>query len=207
MDTFENDDQQLAALKTFWESYGKPIVTGVVIGAIGLMGWRYYSNHQAAVNANHSLEYQQVVQNLRMNHAKAFGMAEKFVTDNQSNVFGALVGLQLSSEAVSENRMDLAEKTLQSVVDHKADDAVQPLASIRLARVLLENKKADAALKILDQVKDKSYQSQVEEVRGDIYLSQKQTDKARSAYQAAMDANKDSANPVLQMKLDDISSK
>lgn len=207
MDTFESEDQQVVALKTFWQSYGKPVITGIAIGAIALGGWNYYNNHKQQQNMVNGIAYQQVVQNLRMNHDKAFGMAEKFAGENQGNVFGALADLQLADEAVAANRLDLAAKSLQSIVDHPSDDTLKPIAATRLARVLVAQNKADAALKVLDAVQDKAYKASVSELRGDIYLVQKQTDKARAAYQDAVADSKGNVSPVLQMKLDDISSK
>jgi len=81
------------------------------------------------------------------------------------------------------------------------------IRATRLARVLVAQNKADAALKVLDAVQDKAYKASVSELRGDIYLVQKQTDKARAAYQDAVADSKGNVSPVLQMKLDDISSK
>ena len=44
----------------------------------------------------------------------------------------------------------------------------------------------------------------VEEIKGDAYLQQGKKPLARTAYQAALDAAGETANPALQMKLDDL---
>jgi predicted negative regulator of RcsB-dependent stress response len=49
------------------------------------------------------------------------------------------------------------------------------------------------------------YKATVAEVRGDVLLASAQPEKAREAYAAALQASKNGANPVLQMKLDDLS--
>jgi predicted negative regulator of RcsB-dependent stress response len=66
------------------------------------------------------------------------------------------------------------------------------------------NKPADA-LKALDSVTAEQYKATVAEVRGDVLLAYAQPEKAREAYAAALQASKNGANPVLQMKLDDLS--
>jgi len=82
------------------------------------------------------------------------------------------------------------------------------VAKVRLAKVLLAQDKADDALVVLNSESVSAFEASIEELKGDIYLSQDDTEKARSAYQkAAAAADKDeSPRQLLNLKLDDIAA-
>ena len=60
------------------------------------------------------------------------------------------------------------------------------------------------ALATLDQVTDEAFASQREELKGDFLVRQGDLDKAKSAYQAAVDNGGALASPALTMKLDNL---
>lgn len=47
MEIYENEHDQVDAIKRFFAENGKALVVGVILGVGALIGWRYWNNHQA----------------------------------------------------------------------------------------------------------------------------------------------------------------
>jgi predicted negative regulator of RcsB-dependent stress response len=204
VDVYNSEEQQVEAIKSWWQENGKSIIAGVVIGFVGLFGWRFYNNHVKEQSEIAAAEYQQVMQQLAAQHEKSFELVTKFIANHGSDTYGDLASLQLSAEAVKANKLDLAAEQLRRVAEHSSDEEFKPVAGVRLARVLLAMKKPAEALKTLDAVTAEQYKAVVAEVRGDALRASAQPAKAREAYTIALQASKNGVNPVLQMKLDDL---
>jgi predicted negative regulator of RcsB-dependent stress response len=61
------------------------------------------------------------------------------------------------------------------------------VARLRLAGVLLEQRKYDDALKLLDLNSDPAFGALAADMRGDVMLAQGRMDEARSAYKLAIE--------------------
>lgn len=46
MEIYSSEEQQVEAIKRFWQDYGKAIVGGVVLGLAALYGFRFYQADQ-----------------------------------------------------------------------------------------------------------------------------------------------------------------
>lgn len=204
MDVYNSEEQQVEAIKSWWQENGKSIIAGVVIGFVGLFGWRYYNDYTRQQSEAAAAEYQQVMQNLSEQNEKAFDAVSQFIKSHK-NTYGDLASLQLAAEAVKANKQELAAEQLRYVVEQGSEEEFKPVAAIRLARLLIATDKPADALKVLDSVTAEQYKAVVAEIRGDALLASSQPDKAREAYTMAMQSAKTGANPVLQMKLDDLS--
>jgi predicted negative regulator of RcsB-dependent stress response len=77
-----------------------------------------------------------------------------------------------------------ARKHLEWVID-KGVEEHRGVARLRLAAVLLEDKKYDEALRVLDANKDEAFAAPAADMRGDIMFAQGRVDEARAAYKLA----------------------
>ncbi|MET4819427.1 YfgM family protein [Endozoicomonas lisbonensis] len=116
-----------------------------------------------------------------------------------------------AQQQVLENDLDSARASLEWVLDNKPEAEVEQVARTRLARVILGqgDENAQVALDVLAAGKaDEAFTATVEGVRGDAYVALGQLDKARAAYQKALEAARDHGEslPVLQFKLDDLAA-
>ncbi|EAY5086419.1 tetratricopeptide repeat protein, partial [Salmonella enterica subsp. enterica] len=46
MEIYENEHDQVDAIKRFFAENGKALAVGVILGVGALVGWRYWSSHQ-----------------------------------------------------------------------------------------------------------------------------------------------------------------
>jgi predicted negative regulator of RcsB-dependent stress response len=100
--------------------------------------------------------------------------------------------------------VDEAKKNLQWVVDHAKDDESRDIARLRLAGVLIDEKKYDDALKLLSAKPSDAYSMLYADRRGDILALQGKKAEARSAYTQALEKT-DAQSPyrrLIEVKLD-----
>lgn len=106
--------------------------------------------------------------------------AEKFAAENK-NTYGALASMELAQQFVDKNELKKAEAQLQQGLAATSDENLKAVINLRLARVQLQLKQADAALKTLDAVKGEGWTAIVADLRGEALLS-KGDKKARAAH-------------------------
>lgn len=88
METFNNENDQVDALKRFFAENGKALAVGVILGIGALVGWRYWTSHQQDTARDASLAYEQATSALKSNTPEVLSGAEKFAADNK-NTYGA----------------------------------------------------------------------------------------------------------------------
>jgi predicted negative regulator of RcsB-dependent stress response len=185
------EQERLAELKGWWEDnrwYVVAALAAAVLVFAGYRGWLYWSASQAE-------------------DASAMYMAaSKAQKDQRVAAVDALVakhpGSYYASEGqlvVARDRFDAAdlpgaEKRLEWVMERGVEEH-RGVARLRLAGVLLEQKKFAEALKVLDANKDEAFVALVADLRGDVMLAQGRIDEARAAYKLASE-KADARNPV-----------
>ncbi|WP_243689719.1 YfgM family protein, partial [Cronobacter sakazakii] len=61
MEIYENENEQLDAVKRFFAENGKALAVGVVLGIGALVGWRFWNGSQVDSAREASLHYQNVM--------------------------------------------------------------------------------------------------------------------------------------------------
>jgi predicted negative regulator of RcsB-dependent stress response len=97
-------------------------------------------------------------------------------------------GLLAAKLQLDKGQADAASQALTWVAEHAKEDAYRTLARIRLAGVLMDQKRYDDALKQLSQAGSGPFDALVADRRGDVLLAQGKAADARTAYQAAWKA-------------------
>jgi len=202
------EQERIDALKDWWDKWGNWVYAGVgafVIGVTAVQGWRYY---EAKQNADAEVLFRSVEKTAQevaaSKDSKKLSEAATAMAEAYPRTFQATDARLLAAKAAFDaGDLASAKNHLQWVVDN-GRSTYQPLARIRLAAVLLDDKKYDEALKTLDQVKDEGYASMVADLRGDILAAQGKKDEARAAYQIAVEKSTDRSplKAISQAKLD-----
>jgi predicted negative regulator of RcsB-dependent stress response len=205
VEIYENENDQVDAIKRFFAENGKALAVGVILGVGALVGWRYWNSHQTESARSTSLSYQTVVSSLSAGKAEDLSAAEKFAADNK-NAYGALASMELAQQFVDQNQLEKAAAQLQQGLAATSDENLNAVITLRLARVQVQLKQADTALKTLDSVKGEGWAAIVADLRGEALLSKGDKQGARSAWEAGVKSNASPAlSEMMQMKINNLS--
>jgi len=200
----QTEEQQVEAIKAFWDENGNSIIFGLIIGFAGFIGYGYYKDNKLTNELYTSEAYQSMTE-LAESDKEAYRTAgEKFINENSDSSYSALTALSLAKDAAEHKDWTQAEKFLTTAIEKSTDAGIKAIAITRLARVQIQLEQYEQAIKTVSQTLPESFKASSEEIKGDAYLKQENIDMARNAYQAALDASGEKASPILQMKLDDL---
>ncbi len=183
------EQEQLDQLKAFWKRYGN-LITWTLIAVLGSYaawnGWNLWQRNQAA---NAGAMYDELDQAAQAGDAdraaRIFGdLKERY----PGTAYAEQGGLLTAKTQFDKGQIDKARGSLEWVADKAAQPEYQAIARLRLAGILLDEKKYDEALKQVDAVSAKEFEALAADRRGDILLAQGKKDDAKAAYQRAWKA-------------------
>ncbi|MHB9328691.1 YfgM family protein [Phytobacter ursingii] len=205
MEIYENDNEQVDALKRFFAENGKALAVGVILGIGALVGWRYWNSHQIETERSASQGYENAITAIRADKPETLTAAEKFAAENK-NTYGALASLELAQQYVERNELEKASAQLQQGLAATSDENLKGMINIRLARIQVQLKQQDAALKTLDSVKGDGWAAIVADLRGEALLSKGDKQGARTAWENGVKNNASPAlSEMMQMKINNLS--
>lgn len=205
-----SEDEELAAIKDWWQRNGKPLVTGGALALAVVFGWQAWQKYQTNQSQGASIVYQQLLETAlnpsgKPDAGKVAELANKLKSDFGGTHYAQYGGLFVAKVAVESGKLDDAAAELKAIVDKPADPTLGELARQRLARVLAAQGKVDDALKLLEGDATKAFLASREELKGDLLVQLGRADDAHAAYEKAKAAlSDDAAVGGLQMKLDDL---
>jgi predicted negative regulator of RcsB-dependent stress response len=204
------EDDELAAMKDWWQRNGKPLVTGGLLALVVVLGWQAWTRYESNQSQGASALYQQLLETAltpsgQADTARVADIANKLKSEFGGSAYAQYGSLFVAKVAVDNGKLDDAVAELKLVTDKPASDTLGEIARQRLARVLAAQNKADDALKLLDGDAEKAFLASREELKGDLLVQLGRTDEAHAAYQKAKSAlSEEAAVGGLQMKLDDL---
>jgi len=204
MADYKTDDETVEEIKAWWKENGSAVIAGIGIAIVSLFGWDYWKSWKENSATQASALYEQAQKTAGVSLEKSLPDLQKLQQDYSSTPYAALASMKAAQQYAEKGDYPAAASSLQWVIDHGKDDALKGVASVRLARVLLAMKKPDDALKWVSQTYPASYQSLLEELKGDIYSAQNKLDDARAAYDKAILSNAGGSKELLKMKRDNL---
>lgn len=203
---FDNTEQeQIEALKRWWEDNGRSVLVGIGVFLAVVLGWQTWTGYQNRKAEAASGEYETLLAALDSDAAKAQEIGRRLVAQYPSSAYAGFAALSLAKLAVEQGDLDGAAAQLRWVMEQGQPQDVRPVARERLARVLLAQQKPEEALKVLDGGGDGSLRPLFDELKGDILLAQGKRAEAYAAYSNAH-AGYDvpAKRTVVRMKMDDL---
>ncbi|REL25833.1 hypothetical protein DXX93_04160 [Thalassotalea euphylliae] len=204
MESFETEEQQVEAIKKFWQEYGNYIIGGLVVGLSGFVGFNFYKDGKLESEMAVASQYQAVIESQTADHEAFKTNAEQFIQNNGESSYASLTALSLAKDAAEHQDWEKAATHLQQAVEKANNAGIKAIANVRLARVQIQLGQFDQALATVGGEQPQAFKAAVEEIKGDAYLKQGKVELARNAYQAAIDADGLATNPSLQLKIDDL---
>jgi predicted negative regulator of RcsB-dependent stress response len=177
------EQEQLAQLKAFWSRYGGLIsaaVTLVCIAVIAWTAWNWWQRDQGSKAAGLFDELEVAAQAKDVEKvSRAFGdLKARFPSATYTHQ-GGLLAAQLQAE---KSKLDDAVASLTWVAEKAAQPEYQAMARLRLAGLLLDQKKYDDALTHINLVKLPAFDALVADRRGDVLAAKGQQSEAVQAY-------------------------
>lgn len=211
----QGEDEQLAALKSWWQKNGTSLVTGVVLALAIVFGWKAYENYTQEAAEAASNRYQMLIQSLATLDpgqdeavAKVQLQAQELKAEHGGSTYAQYAALVLAKLAVEQGNLDQAEAELRWVLSQKPQAEIERVATARLARVLGEQQRYDDAVALLSVPAEDAFFVYFQEIKGDILRAAGQAEAAREAYQAALDqaGAEGQGAPLLRIKLADLAT-
>lgn len=200
------EQEQLAQLKSWWDTYGNLVVMGLVLAAVvfsGWQGWRFWQDRQSTEASN---LYETLGKAMQGTEPKAVRDAAGELLEKYPGTLYASMGA-LSSAKYYFDKADLkaAKAQLQWVIEKTSSDEFRDVARLRMANVLLDEKAYDEGLKVLEARHGDAFDAQFAALKGDLLFAKGQPADAKAAYKVALEkADKKNAGlrESVQVRLD-----
>jgi len=207
------EEEQIEALKRWWEENGKQTLLGIALVVCGYFGWQAWTDHSVEQASAASLTYQEMIDNLAgLNPGETLAedkqlavglLADKLKAEHGDTQYAVYAALTKAKLAVESQDLEAAVSELQWAMDN-ADEVSEFIARLRLARVEAARGDLDKALQLVQGVDAGEMKSAYEEAKGDFYLEQGNNPAAYTAYQSALatEASGDgSVRALLELKM------
>jgi predicted negative regulator of RcsB-dependent stress response len=182
--------EQGEVVKKWLRDNGSAIVMGLVIAFGGLFGFKQWQTWQENSRQQASAEFQVLSELLAGGQVDA-AMAnfQNLQEEHASSPYASMAALQMARARLDRKQADLAIGHYEFVIENGYPKAMQVVARERLARVLLDEGRAEEALTTLAGAADISgFEARYAEVRGDILFALGRSDEAVAAYREALDS-------------------
>ena len=183
------EQEQLDAVKQFWKRYGN-LVTWLLIAVLlaysGWTGWNWWQREQATQAGAMFDELDKAAQAADVDKvSRVFGDLKVRYPKTAFAQQGGLLAAKVQAE---KGQTDAAQATLDWVGANATEVEYRTIARLRLAGLLLDNKKYDEALKQLDVATAAGFEPLVADRRGDVLMAQGKPEDAKASYTKAWQA-------------------
>jgi len=194
------EEEQVEQIKKWWNSNGKQIIAGAVIGLAGIWGWNTYSDYQD----NQSLN----ARSLYLSYASDsnnLGAYDKLTTDFSSSSYSDQAILLMAKYLFDAGSYAQALGVINPLINNPSS-VIANSAALRTASIHLQLGQHDQALSILEGQSDDGFLGLIYNLMGDIYLDLSNHKDAQKYYSLAIDNVTINSNltQLIQIKLDDL---
>lgn len=196
-----SEDEDLERARAFWKANGNPIIAGILIGVVAIVGYNYWQHHQRNQGEEASVLFDQAG-----DPGQSISAADTLMADYSDSPYAALAALKAAGNSMAQGQVEEAQNYLNWVLENAKDDGVKHLARLRLASALIENEEAEKAISLLGFENKANFEARYHELLGDAYSRLDQTGKAAESYQRSLDSitGPSTARGLIQLKLENV---
>jgi len=196
----DTEEEQVEQIKKWWNSNGKQIIAGAVIGLAGIWGWNTYSDYQDKQSLN--------ARSLYLNYASDsnnLGAYDRLTTDFSSSSYSDQAILLMAKYLFDARNYTQALGVIKPLINSPSS-VIANTAALRAASIYLQLGKHDQALSILEGQSGNDFSGLIYNLIGDIYLDLGNRAEAQKHYSLAIDNVTANSNlsQLIQIKLDDL---
>jgi predicted negative regulator of RcsB-dependent stress response len=215
-----NEEEQIEALKRWWNDNGSSLLIGVGLVFALMFGVQRWQASQSGTAGAAADMYEQIANMAVANVAKtitdddllaAQGVYSQLKSQYASSIYTRYAALVMAKFNADRNNLEQAATELQWVLDNqslgfmqKAEPELFDIARARLARIRLAQGQAQAALDLLRAAPNASFVVSQAEIEGDALLQLGDKAGAIAAYQKALTASTEGNPALLRLKLQDL---
>lgn len=211
----EAEDESLAAIKDWWDEYGRYLVAGVVVGLGIVASWFVwdYNREQRLMEASDryadmfAFDEEATGEEAEENFGELGKIFQDIQTNYRDTPYAILSALTITRFYVMRNDLDAAAASLEAAMQNAREQDIaflEGLALTRLARVLVAQGKTERALEMLSAVELPAGMMALSKgIHGDILAAQNRKQEAAEAYGDSLQTLGD-ADGFLNMKLQEL---
>jgi predicted negative regulator of RcsB-dependent stress response len=188
VDEFLTDQQQAELVRKWLRENGGFLVLGLALGLGGLFGWNQWQDSRERSASEASRVYEELVAAVQDGRpVRAAELEAELVARYGGSPYVDQARLAMAKLHMERNEADEAAGYLKRLVADTGDTSLEQIATLRLARVRIQQQRYDDALAVLDDIDENSaFAGRFHELRGDAYYEQGALEDARREYEAAL---------------------
>ena len=194
------EEEQVDQIKKWWNSNGKQIIAGAVIGLAGIWGWNTYSDYQDKQSLN--------ARSLYLSYASDsnnLGAYDKLTTDFSSSSYSDQAILLMAKYLFDAGSYTQALGVIEPLINNPSS-VIATTAALRAASIYLQLGQHNQALSILEKQSNDGFSGLIYNLMGDIYLDLGNRAESQNYYSLAIENVTENSNltQLIQIKLDDL---
>ena len=196
----DSEEEQVDKLKKWWDSNGKQIIAGAVLGLAGIFGWNYYVDYQDSQALNARALYLSYASD-----SANVGAYDKLIKDHPSSSYAEQATLLMAKYLFEAENYSLALDALKPLMSRE-NSVIASNAALRSASLYLELGQHQEALAVLNMDNANQFSGLFYNLAGDVYLDLGNNEEARNSYALAIEniTDNSSLSQLIQIKLDDL---
>ncbi|KUJ71440.1 tetratricopeptide repeat protein [Thiomicrospira sp. WB1] len=211
MSRYNDDDEQLQALKAWWQKNGTWLLSGVLVVVVAWSGWTYWQNHQLSKAMQGSAMFELVQAQAQQDQiGEILRDAKQFLAEQPESPYATGIALILGKHYFDQAAYDDALAQYDWVIRHSPDASLSLVASLRSAKVALQQGNPASAQAYLDAVSLKALAPEEKAnyhfMAGEVAMAQQAPDQARTHYESVLSVTglPDGLKNLTRLKLSDL---
>ncbi|NVJ59910.1 MAG: tetratricopeptide repeat protein [Gammaproteobacteria bacterium] len=207
MEVYNSEEEQIKAIKDWWSENGTSIIVGVVLGVGGFLGYNFWQGQVLEKQQNASKAFEVFTDINPSDKFDEFASSAQNIKQEYSDTgYAVVAALHMAKQYLSKGDLSAAKKELEWAVQQTEGEPLNALMKIRLARVLVAQDDAQAAITLLDNISADSFSALKQQVLGDAYAAKGEAEKAKLAYTLAKESSESYiVKNELEMMINDLS--